>query len=88
MIYENEYNLNVTITSRRQLIELIEIYFNVCTLVKIPFKKIQKSFGPLTVTWMRLLSGMNFCSSLMKVCIKSDRLVLIKLIPYIYSQYG
>ena len=39
MIYENEYNLNVTITSRRQLIELIEIYFNVCTLVKIHFQE-------------------------------------------------
>ena len=39
MIYENEYNLNVTITSRRQLVELIEIYFNVCKLVKIHFQE-------------------------------------------------
>ena len=27
----------------------------------------KKSFGPLTVTWMRLVFGMNFCASLMKV---------------------
>ena len=37
---------------------------------------------------MRLASGINFCSALMKTCVKSGSLVLIKLIPFIYSQHG
>ena len=88
---------------------------------------IQKSFGSMTVTWMRLIAIINFCGSLMSKlwtlfhstlhdsswvrrlyrpfdrsnaflsnqlmfflegCIDNNQLVLIKLIPYIFSQYG